>query len=69
MNENLVYKCTDCDEVFWILEIATRCYEDDFGVSYLFGNKTYYDVEVCPICKDYEYIEEIYISDEDYENL
>ena len=38
MNENLVYKCTDCDEVFWILEIATRCYEDDFGV-FLFIRK------------------------------
>lgn len=60
------YQCERCGEIFDDPEYVTFCYEDEYGVSSMFPNRTYGEYAVCPNCGSEE-IEEYCEPDEDDE--
>lgn len=53
-----MFKCTKCDNNFFEPNRKKMSYEDYYGVSDLFGNYNYTELEVCPECGD-EDLEEL----------
>lgn len=54
-----MFFCNDCGAIFEEPEYERVCWEDYYGVSSMFNNYNYGDVEVCPECTS-EDIEEYY---------
>ena len=45
-----MYKCEDCGSVFDEPESVRYCYEEEYGVTSLFGDRHYGYYDACPFC-------------------
>ena len=60
-----MYKCDDCGSVFNEPDSVRYCYEEECGVTSLFGDRHYGYYDACPYCGSEE-INSYYEEDEEY---